>query len=287
MPRNVWSNVASWLIRQLNNSTKSQLHALITIKSKKKNWDLLENSYKRAPKLSWNVCTWQAVVETRLSMVCKQTCTSSHKMDQSSWQTLGSLDLVHSSYKWIKAILSCGKYSTSMQTGTVSGLWLCKRSWRLKIEFGWNLCIFGSVRNKLQNHTAPQKVKLFLLMQDYAWMEFPLSISGISLLKYCFLPPTKHWHPKRKCGETCSAKNHRAKHTNTQIKTHTHHNVLELSDVEYVSCYVKSSRSGALLDIFEHNEAVIKMIIKGRSPTMRHVSRTHRIALDWFFDRIN
>ena len=34
-------------------------------------------------------------------------------------------------------------------------------------------------------------------------------------------------------------------------------------------------------------EAVIKMIIKGRSPTMRHVSGTHRVALDWLFDRIN
>ena len=33
--------------------------------------------------------------------------------------------------------------------------------------------------------------------------------------------------------------------------------------------------------MFEDNEAVIKMIIKGRSPTMRHVSRTHRVALDW------
>ena len=29
------------------------------------------------------------------------------------------------------------------------------------------------------------------------------------------------------------------------------------------------------------------MIIKGRSPTMRHVSRTLRVALDWLFDRIN
>ena len=33
--------------------------------------------------------------------------------------------------------------------------------------------------------------------------------------------------------------------------------------------------------------AMIKMMIKGRSPTMRHVSRTHRVALDWLFDRIN
>ena len=38
----------------------------------------------------------------------------------------------------------------------------------------------------------------------------------------------------------------------------------------------------ALLYVFEDNEAVIEMIIKGRSPTMRHVSRTHRVALDWF-----
>ena len=30
---------------------------------------------------------------------------------------------------------------------------------------------------------------------------------------------------------------------------------------------------------FEDNEAVIKMIMKGRSQTMRHVSRTHRVAL--------
>ena len=48
-----------------------------------------------------------------------------------------------------------------------------------------------------------------------------------------------------------------------------------------------SSRQEALLYIFEDNEAVIKMIIKGRSPTMRHVSRTHRVALDWLFDRIS
>ena len=48
-----------------------------------------------------------------------------------------------------------------------------------------------------------------------------------------------------------------------------------------------SSHGESQLYIFEDNEAVIKMIIKGRSPTMRHVSRTHRVALDWLFDRIN
>ena len=41
-----------------------------------------------------------------------------------------------------------------------------------------------------------------------------------------------------------------------------------------------------MLFILEDNEAVIKMIIQGKSPIMRHASRTHRVALDWLFDRI-
>ena len=43
----------------------------------------------------------------------------------------------------------------------------------------------------------------------------------------------------------------------------------------------------AMMYVFEDNEAVIKMTIKGRSPTMRHVPRTHRVSLDWLFDRNN
>ena len=60
-----------------------------------------------------------------------------------------------------------------------------------------------------------------------------------------------------------------------------------LSNIDCVPSNVQSSHQEALLYVFEDNEAVIKMIIKGRSPTMRHVSRTHRVALDWLFDRIN
>ena len=62
-------------------------------------------------------------------------------------------------------------------------------------------------------------------------------------------------------------------------------NVME--NIDSVPSNVQSSRQEALLYVFEDNEAVIKRVIKGRSPTMRHVSRTHRVALDWLFDRIN
>ena len=66
------------------------------------------------------------------------------------------------------------------------------------------------------------------------------------------------------------------------------HNKIDVTkDIDAVPSNVQSTRPEALLYVCEDTEAVIKMIIKGRSPTMRHVSRTYRVALDWLFDRIN
>ena len=60
-----------------------------------------------------------------------------------------------------------------------------------------------------------------------------------------------------------------------------------LNDVDRVPSNVQFSHQEASLYVFEDNEAVIKMIKKGTSPTLRHVSRTHGVALDWLFDQIN
>ena len=71
-------------------------------------------------------------------------------------------------------------------------------------------------------------------------------------------------------------------------KHHKSHNKIDVTrDIDAVPSNVQSARQEALLYVFEDNEAVIKMIIKGRSPSMRLVSRTHRVALEWLFDRIN
>ena len=70
-------------------------------------------------------------------------------------------------------------------------------------------------------------------------------------------------------------------------KNKSHNKIDVMQDIDSVPFNVQSARQEALLYVFEDNEAVIKMIMKGRSPTMRHVSRTHRVALDWSFDRIN
>ena len=64
---------------------------------------------------------------------------------------------------------------------------------------------------------------------------------------------------------------------NGEVKHKSHNKIDAMKDIDSVSS----------MYVFEDNEAVIKMIMEGRSPTMRHVSRTHRFALDWLFDRIN
>ena len=61
----------------------------------------------------------------------------------------------------------------------------------------------------------------------------------------------------------------------------------DLDNVDLIPSNVQSSHQEALLYVFDDNEAVIKMIIKGKSLFVRHVSRTHRVALDGFFDRTN
>ena len=58
------------------------------------------------------------------------------------------------------------------------------------------------------------------------------------------------------------------------------------ANIDYVPCTIPLSEGIGKLVIFEDNDAVIKMCIKGRSPAMRHVARTHRIDLDWLWERM-
>ena len=59
-------------------------------------------------------------------------------------------------------------------------------------------------------------------------------------------------------------------------KNKSYNKINVVHDIDSVPSNVQSARQEALLYVFEDNEAVIKMIMKGRSPTMRYVSRTHR-----------
>ena len=81
--------------------------------------------------------------KTWCSMVSEQTCTIDNKTDQSLRQTIISFNILHSSYMWIGTVLSCGKHCQTMQTGTVSGLRFCWRSWGFKIYLWRNMVRCG------------------------------------------------------------------------------------------------------------------------------------------------
>ena len=113
-------------------------------------------------------------------------------------------------------------------------------------------------------------------------------MDGIPALDLCYLIVTVlHGNTNQndqERGDLCTSI--RAAPHKLQKRKKSHGMIDDLDNVDFISSNATSSRQEALLHIFEDNEAVIKMIIKVRSPTLRHVSRTPRVALDWLFDRI-
>ena len=59
-----------------------------------------------------------------------------------------------------------------------------------------------------------------------------------------------------------------------------------LSNIDYIPNSVPALDRTAKLIVFGDNEAVLKMCVKGRVPTLRHVTRTHRVDLDWIIERL-
>ena len=118
-----------------------------------------------------------------------------------------------------------------------------------------------------------------------------LRLDGIPALDFLDLIVAVHGNTNqshKERGDLCTNQREvRSTPHTIQKRKQSHGMINDLDSVDFIPSNVNSSRQEALLYVVEYNEAVIKMIIKGRSPTMRHVSRTHRVALDWLFDRIN
>ena len=113
--------------------------------------------------------------ETWYFVVCEQTCSCGHKMDEIMCQTFGAFDLLHSSHLWAQAMLSCGKHCTTMQVATVSGHWFCWRSWRLQIHIRRSLVYFR------KSHVCANK--LDVQETDFCFTQFYRSWGNFSRCK--------------------------------------------------------------------------------------------------------
>ena len=180
-----------------------------------------------------------------------------------------------------------------MQTRIVSRLWFCRRSRRLKINIRRSSVHFRKSHlcaDQLDVQEANFSVtQLHRSGDNFSWYRFthwtvfPLLLCGIRWLKHFTVHRTRLCNPKGSYGEIRCRLTKPNMHNLIQCK---HNNVIP-TKIDHIPPNTRHSGPSATLYVFVDSEAVIKMIIKGRSPTMRHVSRTHRVALDWLFDRIN
>ena len=139
----------------------------------------------------------------------------------------------------------------------------------------------GCARNRLQFHTVLQKLKSFSRC-SFTHGKYSRSHSLDLVIELFHSEPKRTDGPKRELRGNPSAIAKLNMHNSIPIRDT---NVIP-TNIDHFPSNTKNSHSSAMLYVFEDTEAVIEMIIIGRSPTMRHVSRTHRVALDWF-DRIN
>ena len=226
-------------------------------------------------------------------MVSSQICTCKHLVDQSLRQTLSTFwSLTFRSRVSTNHIVTW-EIQHNNADWTVSRLWLCRRSWRFEIDFRLNIMRILKPHvcsNKLDVQETDMCVKQFKGIGNYfsgcrfahgrnsrAWSQ------GL-VVDVMHSNSNQKQKVKQARGNPLHGKVSE-KRVNIRCNTQVPQRHLDLSNVDIVSSNVNSSRKGAMLYIFEDNEAVIKMI-KSRSPTLRHVSRTHRVALDWLFGRI-
>ena len=107
-----------------------------------------------------------------------------------------------------------------------------------------------------------QSLKLFRWTQVYVWMDYQLYNSGSVV--------------------TLSFANAKESFRLAHILT-----MLFLNQLTMFHQKIPNNSQSAQLHIFEDNAAVIHMINKGQSPNLRHVTKTHRVDLDWWFESVN
>ena len=149
-----------------------------------------------------------------------------------------------------------------------------------KSTSGGTLCVFGSAIHfsiswmcKKQTAVSHSSTESEIISLDIG-------------LRFDGLPALELWDLIVSVFGSVSQISDRSRQPGNDVKKHhkSQRRIDVMEDIDSNPSNVQSSRQEDLLYVFEDNEAVIKMIIKGRSPIMRHVSRTHRVAL---FDRIN
>ena len=283
MQRNVWNDIASWRTRRHNNSTKvstpciddhhfkeeelksvgelSQVCSQIVLKcvyfSRIGRFDILWS----VTKLARSITKWTKACDKRLNRL---------------------ISYIHHTCEY-KQYCHVGETANQCRLGLFQDSDFAGDLEDSKSTSGGTLCIFGShtfvpISWMCKKQTA---VSHSSTESEIISLDTGLRLDGLLALELWDLIVSV-------LGNVSRVSDGSGKPDSDVHKRHKSQKKIDVTeDIDSVPSNVQSARQEALLYVFEDTETVIKMIFKGRSPTMRHVSRTHRVALDWLFDRIN
>ena len=202
-------------------------------------------------------------------LVFEQICSCGNEMVKSMWQTINTFDLIHSSYKWIPAILFCentAQHSTTLQIRIDSRFWFCKRPWKFVISIRRHSVHFRKSHVRANNLDV-QEADLSFPQFCKSWNIFPdagLRMDGIAALdlwdlviEVFHLSPNQLNNTKGHVQGNLSHDTTSNKHTQNKTKVPTQHDNFDLNDVDHVRSNATFSPFGAILYIFEDDEVVI------------------------------
>ena len=187
MLENALSETENWQTKKWSSFPKFQVLAWMTFNSSRKNSNQFENCQKFAHKLSWNACTWLELVDQTFLWSVDKLARSVTKWTGASDRRLAWL------ISYIYHTNDCRQYCHVGNTAQHCRLGLFPDSdfacdlQDSKSTSGWSLASsevehlspsVGCARSELLSRTVLQSLKSFLLMLDYAWMGYLLSVSG-------------------------------------------------------------------------------------------------------------
>ena len=235
------------------NSTITRSHNCMPWRQKRRNeicWRIVKSLPSNWSKMLVLGTYWK----TWYSLFSEQTCTIDEKWTKACDKRLSRL-IFHHTCEYTQ-YCHVGNTSTTMQVGIVSGLWLCWRSCRLKIDLKVNLRIFGS-------HTFVPKswmcikqtsVSLSSTVSEIISLDAGLRMDGIPALDlwdliFEVLHSSSNQPQKSKENVQGNLLHDRPSRTQTKnpVKTPIQYNDPEYSTVDYDSSIVKSSQLVAML----------------------------------------
>ena len=206
----------------------------------------------------------------------------SNNLEHSLWQKVAKFDQIHQSDRKIHTILWCGKPDWRLQTWSVLRCFICR--WRAGFKI--------NVRRFTVRIQITHVCSISWMCKKQTAVSHSSAESEIrsldAALRLDGQPAVQFWQCVLQTLSSRSAKGNLGRHKRERvIPSHSHSDNCVLESIGHVFANIHNSSHSTQLYTFEDNAAVIQMINKGRSPNLRHGTRTHRVALDWLFERMN